>query len=228
MGTLVLEGGAEFGGLMSEPDRIALNLAGGLRSPVRILPTAAAPDHNHARAGRNGVRWFQSLGATDVQVVNILDSASANDAHLTASLRTARLIYLLGGFPGHLGRTLAGSLTWQAALDAYRAGAIIAGSSADAMVLCEHYFDPYEGKFLKGLNLVQNACVIPHHVEGTHLWAMDLLRQLPGVTLIAIAEQMGIVDDGSGRVWTVHGRGEVTLYRGGATQRHARGESFSL
>jgi cyanophycinase len=228
MGYLLLEGGAEFGGRMSEPDRVALDLAGGLNVPVRILPTAAAPDHNHRRAGDNGASWFASLGATDVAVTYVIDDASANNEAIAHELRNAKLIYLLGGFPGHLERTLANSKAWEATLEAYRNGAVIAGSSAGAMVLCEHYFDPYEGKLLKGLNLIPNACVIPHHGAGTHRWANDLLRQLPGVTLIGIAEQTGIVDDGNARRWTVSGRGEVTLYRGGAVQRHGRGERFRL
>ena len=55
-GYLLLEGGAEFGGRMSEPDRRAIELAGGPGAPISIIPTAAAPDNNHQRAGRNGVR----------------------------------------------------------------------------------------------------------------------------------------------------------------------------
>ena len=228
MGYILLEGGAEFGGRMSEPDRIALDLAGGLNVPVRILPTAAAPDQNHRRAGGNGKRWFTSLGATDVEVTYVVDSATANDESIANELRTAKLIYLLGGFPGFTGRTLANSKAWDAALDAYRNGAVIAGSSAGAMVLCEHYFDPYEGKILRGLNLIPNACVIPHHGSGTHRWANDLLRQLPGVTLIGIAEQTGLVDDGNLSAWSVSGRGDVTVYSGESVQRHGRGETFSL
>ena len=228
MGYLLLEGGAEFNGQMAEPDRMALHLAGGLHAPVRILPTAAAPDQNHLRAGGNGASWFTSLGATDVGVTYVIDSASANNETIAKELRSAKLIYLLGGFPGFTGRTLANSLAWEAVLEAYRNGAVIAGSSAGAMVLCEHYFDPYEGKILRGLNLIPNACVIPHHGTGTHRWANDLLRQLPGVTLIGIAEQTGLVDDGNLSAWAVSGRGEVTVYRGEFVQRHGRGETFSL
>jgi cyanophycinase len=228
MGYILLEGGAEFGGKMSEPDRIGLERAGGLHVPVRILPTAAAPDHNHRRAGANGARWFTSLGATDVAVTYVIDDASANDESVARELRNAKVIYLLGGFPAFTARTLANSKAWTAVLDAYRDGAVIAGSSAGAMVLCEHYYDPYEGKLLNGLNLIHNACVLPHHGAGTHRWANDLLRQLPGVTLIGIAEQTGIVDDGKLSAWTVSGRGEVTLYTGESVQRHGRGGVFSL
>jgi cyanophycinase len=228
MGFLVLEGGAEFGGLMSEPDRLALDRAGGRDISVRILPTAAAPDSNHARAGANGTRWFRSLGATNVAVVNVIDRASANDSALARELRSAKLIYLLGGFPAYTAQTLANSLAWQAALDAYNEGAIIVGSSAGAMILCEHFYDPYEGKFLNGLNLLPNTCVIPHHKSAPHSWANKLLQQLPGVTLIGIAEQTGVLDDGSSRAWTVHGRGDVSLYQGGTIQRFKRGETLSL
>ena len=45
MGYLLLEGGAEFGGRMREPDLKAIELAGGFDAPIRIIPTAAAPDN---------------------------------------------------------------------------------------------------------------------------------------------------------------------------------------
>lgn len=60
MGNLLLEGGAEFGGQMSSPDLRAIELAGGFDAPICILPTAAAPDNNHKRAGENGVRWLKA------------------------------------------------------------------------------------------------------------------------------------------------------------------------
>ena len=45
-GILLLAGGAEFGGQMSEPDLRAIELAGGFDAPICIIPTAAAPDRN--------------------------------------------------------------------------------------------------------------------------------------------------------------------------------------
>ena len=51
IGHILLAGGAEFGGRMSEPDRRAIELAGGAGAPIRIIPTAAAPDNNYVRAG---------------------------------------------------------------------------------------------------------------------------------------------------------------------------------
>ena len=146
MGFLLLEGGAEFGGRMSEPDQ----LAGGPDAPVAILPTAAALDHNHEPAGRNGLRWFGSLGSSRLDLVPVIDRASADDPALAARIRSSRLIYMLGGFPGFLASTLAGSLAWRAALDAFAEGAVLGGSSAGAMVMCQHLYDPERGKGLPG------------------------------------------------------------------------------
>lgn len=226
MGCLILEGGAEFGGRMSEPDLRGIDLAGGFDAPIAILPTAAAPDNNHKRAGNNGVRWFQSLGAKNVFSLDVIDSKSANDAVLAASIRTSKLIYLLGGFPRHLGETLKDSVCWSAALEAHQNGAVIAGSSAGAMVLCEHYYDPYERKLLRGLNLLPNACVLPHHNQFGKAWANQMRQMLPEAVLIGIDEATGMVNDASGK-WQVYGGGEVTLYRSGSTVGYGRGETFS-
>jgi cyanophycinase len=226
-GYILLEGGAEFGGKMAEADRRAIHLAGGPDAPIAILPTAAAPDNNHARAGGNGVRWFAHLGARQVSLLPLIDPPSANQPSIAAALRNARLIYMLGGFPGHLGKTLAGSPSWEAILDAHRAGAVVGGSSAGAMVLCQHYYDPYSKKLEAGLNMIPQACVLPHHDTFGKGWATMLTAQLPGSVLIGIDEQTGMIDDGPGGLWNVYGKGAVTLYRQGEVRIFHPGEPFS-
>jgi len=228
MGYLLLEGGAEFGGRIRDPDLRAIELAGGFDTPLRILPTAAAPDQNYHRAGSNGVRWFKSLGARDVESVLVIDQASAHDQHLADELRRAKLIYLLGGFTHYLGQTLKDSLAWQAAIEAYRNGAVIAGSSAGAMVMCEFYHDPASGKVVDGLNLVPNSLILPHHNTFGKNWASRLLKQISAVTLIGIDEQTGMIDDGDTHSWNVYGRGEVTVYRNNQVQTHPAGKAFSV
>jgi cyanophycinase len=226
MGYLLLEGGAEFGGRMRDPDLKAIELAGGFDAPVRIIPTAAAPDHNDQRAGNNGIRWFQNLGAKDVGSLPLIDKASANDESIAKSLREAKLIYMLGGFTGFLGETLKGSAAWQAALEAYATGAVIGGSSAGAMVMCEFYYDPSRGQVVDGLNLLPNSIVLPHHNTFGKSWASRLL-EISRVTLIGIDEKTGMIDDSAG-TWRVYGAGDVTLYRNQEVEIYEAGKAFSV
>ena len=156
-GHILLEGGAEFGGRMAEPDLHALELAGGFEVRVSIVPAAAAPDKNHERAGQRGVHWFKRLGARNVVLLPLIDQASANQPTMAAALAGSRFIYLLGGFSSYLAQTLADSISWQAILEAYRGGAIIGGSSAGAMVLCQDFYDPNTGRLAEGLNLIPKA-----------------------------------------------------------------------
>ncbi len=228
MGYLLLEGGAEFGGDMRAPDLEAMRLAGGYDAPIRIIPTAAAPDKNHERAGNNGIRWFQSLGAKDVAAVPILSKIRADDKKIAQTLRDAKLIYMLGGFTHYLGQTLKDSLAYEAMREAYQKGAVIAGSSAGAMVMCESYYDPNSKRVHEGLNLVQHSLVLPHHNTFGKSWAPSLLKKTANVTLIGIDEKTGMIDDGENGVWTVYGRGSVTLYRNNQVETHQTGTTFSL
>jgi cyanophycinase len=227
-GYILLEGGAEFGGRMAEPDLRAIELAGGPSVRISIVPAAAAPDRNHERAGSNGVRWFRSLDAQNVTALPLIDRESAEREAVAAALRESRLIYLLGGFTHFLGRTLAGSASWRAILDAYAAGAVVAGSSAGAMVLCQHYYDPESGRVVEGLNLVPNACVLPHHDTFGQRWVPRLSELLPSSVLIGIDERTGMLDDGEGGQWRVYGQGAVTLHREGRAAVYAHGERFTL
>lgn len=228
MGYLLLEGGAEFGGRMRDPDLRAIELAGGFDAPLRIIPTAAAPDRNHVNAGNNGVRWFRGLGARGVVSLPLIDKASANDEEIAKSLREAKLIYLLGGFTHYLGQTLKGSLAWQAVMEAYQNGAVIAGSSAGAMVMCGFYYDPGSRKIHEGLNLVPNSLVLPHHDTFGKNWAPGLTREIPHVSLLGIDEQTGMIDDGENNSWKVYGRGGVTLYRDGNAETVTEEKIFTI
>ncbi len=226
MGYLLLEGGAEFGGRMRDPDLKAIELAGGFDAPSRIIPTAAAPDNNHQRAGNNGIRWFQSLGAKDVISVPLIDKVSANDGSIAKSLQDAKLIYMLGGFTGYLGETLKESAAWDSVLKAYGNGAVVAGSSAGAMVMCEFYYDQNQGQVIEGLNLVPHSIVLPHHNTFGQSWASRLL-EIVQVTLLGIDEQTGMIDDDT-QTWTVYGRGNVTLYQNRQVETYEAGKAFSV
>jgi cyanophycinase len=229
MGTILLAGGAEFGGEMASPDRRALELAGGPAARVSIIPAAAAPDDNHRRAGENGVRWFCSLGATAVRVLPLIDRVSAEDPVVVRDLRQSRFIYILGGFPRYLEQTLTGSAGWAAIIEAYRNGAVVAGASAGAMVLCSHYFDPDSGAVFQGLGLVPNTCFLPHHDAFGHQWVPRLAALLPKtVKLIGVDEETAILSGTAIGEWEVSGKGEATIYHSFTTERYEGGAVFSF
>jgi cyanophycinase len=228
-GYILLAGGAEFGGRMAEADLRAIELAGGLDARISIIPTAAAPDNNHERAGHNGVRWFERLGARNVGTLPLIDRESAERPAIAALLRESRLIYLLGGFPHYLGQTLLGSASWQAIVAAHQAGAVVAGSSAGAMVLCQHYYSPETKEVAEGLGMLPNACVLPHHNTFGKGWAAWLATLLPDSALLGIDERTAMLDDGAAGAWQVYGQGAVTVYRGGLTTTMYRsGEQFEI
>jgi cyanophycinase len=229
VGTILLAGGAEFGGEMAAPDRLALDLAGGLSARVSIIPAAAAPDDNHRRAGENGVRWFRSLGATAVVALPLIDRVSAEDPGVVKDLNQSTFIYILGGFPRYLEQTLTGSAGWAAITEAYRNGAVVAGASAGAMVLCSLYFDPDSGEVLQGLGLVPNTCFLPHHDAFGHKWVPRLATLLPKtVTLIGVDEETAILSGTASGKWEVSGKGGATIYYASTTKRYKDGAVFLL
>jgi cyanophycinase len=228
VGFVLLEGGNEFMAGMAAVDERAMALAGGCRAPVRIIPAAAAPDHNDRQAGANGVAWFQSLGADDVRSVPVIDRASAGQPELAGELESAGLVFMLGGFTRYLAETLAFSPAWEAMQTAHRSGAVIGGSSAGAMVLCEHYFDPLSESVRPGLNLLSGCCVLPHHNRFGKNWAPALERMLPGVQLLGIDEETGLLNDGPVGEWTVYGRGAVTTYKPHGPAVYQHGERLVL
>jgi cyanophycinase len=224
-GWLVLAGGAEFQPAGEPGDRLLLEAAGGAGARVAIVPTAAAAQGAPRMAAANGVRHFKRLGA-DAFGVMIVDQATADDESLAAQLASARLVYIAGGDPGYLLRCLQGSLAWQTMLNAWRAGAVLAGASAGAMVLCETMWDPYARRIESTLGVVKGAAVIPHHQPGS-AW-VKILRDAVGerMTLLGIAEQTNLIWDGT--AWRVAGPGDVTIYSSGQIMVHHAGDTFTL
>ena len=224
MGRIVLAGGAEFSGPMRDLDLRAMGYAGGAGAAIHIVPAAAAPDNNQDRAGTRGVDWFRSLGATQVACRAIVDRASADDPGEADNLSRADLIYLLGGFPAHLAESLLHSRSWRAAVRAYGSGAVIAGSSAGAMVLGELFYDPAGSTLRPGLGVIGSTLVIPHHERAGPPWAARLATIAPEALLLGLDESTGIIDDADAEGWTVYGGGGAVVYRDRQLHRFRSGE----
>ena len=182
---------------------------------VVVLPTAAAYEHPD-RVVETASRWFEGLGAK-VSGLMVLRHAEANDEANAAVVRGARFLYLAGGSPMHLRSVLKDSLVWSALLETWGEGAVIAGSSAGAMVLCDPMVDHRGGAFTLGLGLVEQVAVIPHHDHFSVEKEKRTLDLAPaGLVIAGVDERTALIRDPKGS-WRTSGVGEVTVFVGGAT-----------
>jgi cyanophycinase len=207
------------------------------------LATAAAPEGPVSLA-----RWH-ALGADAArrvgveQVVLPVDArADADDPANAELVRGAGLVYLSGGNPGYLTETLRGTRVWAAIVDAWRAGAALAGCSAGAMALSAGFPGfrrPWRSS--AGLGLVPVVRVIPHFDRfGARLPDVALRGLGHGedvAVLVGIDEETALVGGldgwqaepaGPGNAWQVVGRRATWLLGPGGRTRVAAGESVVL
>ena len=206
-GPLALVGGNEWGAGCTF-DAGLLEQAG--TSEVLVLPTAAAYEHPQ-RAVDPAAGWFATLGAT-VRGLMVLSREDASEPENVDAVRAARFIYLGGGSPLHLRSVLKQSPLWHALEEAWRDGAVLAGSSAGAMVLGDPMVDPRGGAFTIGLGLIEQVAVLPHASTWSHeRMQRTISLTSPGVALLAIDERTAVVRAPQG-TWSVEGVGEATVY----------------
>jgi cyanophycinase len=207
-GPLALVGGAEWREGCRKFDAALLDAAGTDR--VLVLPTAAAFE-NPGRAVGVAKRYFEELGAK-VDGLMVLGRTDAEDEANAAVVRASRFVYIGGGSPMHLRSVLKGSRLWEALVEAWNGGAVLAASSAGAMVLCDPMVDPRGGAYTVGLGLLVNMPVFPHHdTAPAHLRERSTELRPEGAVLVGIDEQTALVRDPDGS-WRVAGQGSVTLY----------------
>ncbi|MHB8438699.1 MAG: Type 1 glutamine amidotransferase-like domain-containing protein [Acidimicrobiales bacterium] len=209
-GPLALVGGDEWNegcGFDAE----LLEASGGRE--VLVLPTAAAYEHPD-KAVAHATSWFETLGATVVPCM-VLRRADAEDPAFARRVREARFVYIGGGSAMHLRSVLKGSALWQALLETWRAGAVVAGSSAGAMVLTDPMVDPRGGALTVGLGMVEQLAVIPHfgheNAEKVH---RSIALAAPGLAVVGVPERTALIRDPDGS-WRAGGSGEVQVFVSG-------------
>ena len=207
LGTLALVGGSEWTDGCTF-DRDLLDASGG--AEVLVLPTAAAYEHPE-RSVEHAISWFAAMGAT-ARGLMVLARPDAEDVANAAVVAEARFIYLSGGSPLHLRSVLKDSPVWEAMRTAWTAGAVLAGSSAGAMALCDPMVDPRGGAFTLGLGLLEQVAVIPHH----NTWSPDkehrtLQLAAKGLCIVGIDEATALIRSPEGG-WRAAGAGDVEVF----------------
>ena len=220
-GSITLVGGDEFLPSCRAMDNELVEMTGIVRPNVLIIPTAAAAERPML-AAENGIRQFNIMGARASSLM-ALNSTDANDEELTSAVDSADIIYLTGGNPAHLLEVMRGSLLLRRTLDAVERGAILAGSSAGAMVMGERM---RFRQWSDALGVVPGLAVLPHHERASKSQTSRevSVQTAEGLAVLGIDGATGCVSDGDG--WRVLGAGSVTLYGVGDWNVYRAGEYF--
>lgn len=210
-GILALVGGGEFSDGCSF-DRTLLDGVDG-DAEVLVVPTAAAFEHPE-RAVAAAVDWFAGLGAK-ARGLFVLNRRDALDEVNARQVAEARFLYLTGGSPMHLRSVLKDTPTWDALVHAWQDGAVLAGSSAGAMVLTDPMVDPRGGAFTVGIGVVAPLAVVPH----ADSWSEDKLHRTqilaPKATpVVGIPERTALLRAADGN-WSAEGVGDVRVWLAG-------------
>ena len=222
-GLIALVGGDEFKPGCEEMDRALLHATGVEHPSLLVVPTAAAGE-NPSRAASNGIAYFASLGA-NASALMVLDAAQAKNEELLSPVDSADAIYLTGGSPSHLLDTLAGSPLLRKLREAIDRGAVVAGSSAGAMVMGS--WMRFRG-WSEALGILPGVATLPHHERSDPDATARELADMgpPGVAVLGIDGKTCCL--GSPSQWDVLGTGGVTVYQRGRWRRYDSGEVLTL
>jgi cyanophycinase len=208
--TLAMVGGAEWRDGCTF-DAELLELSGG--KDVLVLPTAAAYEHPE-RAVEWATKWFKGLGGK-VGGLMVLRRPDAEDKANADIVSESRFIYLGGGSPLHLRSVLKESALWEGLQEAWRDGAVVAGSSAGAMVLGDPMIDPRGGAFTLGLGMVEQLAFLPHADTWSPEKAHRTVKLAPaGLPIVAVDERTAIIRNADGQ-WRVSGAGGAKVWLNG-------------
>jgi cyanophycinase len=206
-GLLALIGGGEWSEGCTVP-RTLLEASG--TDEVVLLPTGSAYE-NPGKLVARAVDCFAALGAS-VEECHVLTRPDALVPETAERLRAARFIYVAGASAMHLRSVLKDSVVFDAILEAWTNGAVLAGTNAGADALCDPMVDSRGGAFTVGLGVVSNLAVIPR----SNTWSHDKIHRTvelapKGISLIAVPECTALLrpPDGS---WSSTGEGEVSVY----------------
>ena len=218
-GPLALVGGDELNPGTEPQDEILVAAAGD--GPAFVLATAAARGKPEL-AVANAAHWFGRLGLDVEELPAIRRRDVTSDANAERA-RRGRFFYLVGGDPGLVPATLAGTPLWTAVVEAWRGGAALAGSSAGAMALAgwalirDRRPGDHERRYREALGLVPGVAVLPHFETFGHRWIDSARRGRDDVTLLGIDERSAALWEGG--AWRALGGGGVTVITGDERRR---------
>jgi cyanophycinase len=221
---LALVGSGEYLPPMEAVDRYLLGLLNA-KARVVCLPTAAGTE------GAERIKYWSELGekhfmrlGVEVESLPVIDPPSANQPELVEKIRGSNFIYLSGGKPDYLYRTLNGSLAWEAIMEVYKMGGVVAGCSAGAMIMGERI--PGFPHSKPAFGLLPGTIIMPHFDELPSGMVNTLHRLVQGdLILFGIEGNTALVGDDEG--YQVVGSGGVVVWNQQGKKRYTQGEPVS-
>ncbi len=210
-----------IGGGNDDPDlmRLAIGRAGGPLARIAVLPLAS---RDPPRSGAAYVRFLSVLGFK-AETTQIPNSAVAADPGTVAALGSSTVLFFSGGDQSRIVARLASTPALAAIAQAWRRGAVLAGTSAGAMPWGSQYIaggtsvealeKPSSLDLRPGLGIAGALLVDTHFTSRSRLGRLLVaLSQRPSALALGVDEGTAAILDGDSL--TAAGAGAVTVVEG--------------
>jgi len=233
---LIPIGGNEKKTVHSEIFREMVDLAGGEKARIVVVPTASEEPTARARDYRE---LFAEFNPADIQTVHIGERSDAGSAELARIIGETTLFMFAGGDQLRLSSLIGGTPLHRALLERYReGGCVVAGTSAGAAVIPEvmifqnNRFRVYRKgglEMTKGLGLIQDVIFDTHFVQRSRISRLvHAVASNPALLGLGIEENTGLlIEDettakviGTGTVIVLDGIAAEINHIGYAENRH--------
>jgi cyanophycinase-like exopeptidase len=231
-GRIALVGSGEYLPAMQSFERELIS-RGPSKRYVQI-PTAAGKESS------DRLDYWQRLGLEQSQRIDaeqvflpIFNREDAMRSDLAKLIDGAGLIYISGGDPHYLAKTLRGTPVWEAIERNWRDGSSLAGCSAGAMALGGDVpnFRKMKSEGEPGFGLVPHIRTIPHY-NKFFKWIPDAAAELflkapDGVFVVGIDELTAMWSDDC-TTWNVVGEESVHILNSSANGKFPHGSVITI
>lgn len=236
-GSIALVGSGEYLPEMAELERSLIEdgLEQG-KDPLFVqIPTAAGQE------SLERLKYWEQLGKSQADALGIeqvflpiFNRDHTQETKFVDLISRGALIYISGGDPHHLAKTLTDTPIAAAIRESWGSGSSLAGCSAGAMAMSTYvpHFRLSRQEPTPGFNFLPGIRVIPHF-DKFFRWipesaAQRLLQTPDDEILLGIDELTALVRKSDEQAWSVHGSEAVHILKGLATRKLREGDQLQL
>ena len=222
---LIPIGGNEAKSESSEIFREMVDLAGGPKARIVVVPTASEQPSERARDYRE---LFAAFNPEAIQTVHIGERPDAGSAELAKIIGEATLFMFAGGDQLRLSSLIGGTPLHRALIERYRTGGcVVAGTSAGAAVIPEvmifqnnrfRMFQKGGIEMTQGLGLIHDMIFDTHFVQRSRVSRLvHAVSTNPALLGLGIGENTGLIIEDETTAKVV-GTGTVIVVDGSAIE----------